>query len=106
MRDKQGTKRQVINELVKLRQPIAKLEAAEVKLKRAEEEFKKHRERLEELVKKRTKELEDTLRKSEKQASAVIEAARALTFSYDEFLQAEGREKGAGDEQEGEYPDC
>ncbi len=68
--------------------------------KQAVEGLKKHREHLEELVQERTAELtnanerlqreiterrhaEEALRRSEKQASAAIEAARALTFDYD-----------------------
>jgi PAS domain S-box-containing protein len=100
MKDEQKTKEQLMKEVVELRQQLAELEALELKHKKAEEELAKHRNQLEKLVKKRTaelenrneqlkkeiterKKLEEVLRKSEKQASAAIEAVRALTFSYD-----------------------
>ena len=61
MKVEEKTKEQLIDELVSLRQRLAELEKSETE----------------------RRELEDALGKSEKQASAAIEAARALTFSYD-----------------------
>jgi len=59
MEDDQRTKEQLIDELAKLCQQIAKLEASETARKWAEEELRKHREHLGELVEERTKELLD-----------------------------------------------
>ena len=61
MTEKDKSKGQPQKELTKLRQRIAELEKLETERKK----------------------LEETLQRSEKQASAAIEAARALTFSYD-----------------------
>ena len=60
MKEKQGTK-QLVDELAEMRPQINKWDKSAAE----------------------RKELEDALHKSEKQASAAIEAARALTFSYD-----------------------
>ncbi len=57
MKDKRKTKKQFINELVELRQRIAKLDKLENKRKKAEEELKSYHDHLEELVENRTYEL-------------------------------------------------
>lgn len=47
MKDGNKTKKQIINELVELRQRITELDKSEAERKMMEEELKKHREHLE-----------------------------------------------------------
>jgi len=59
MKDEGKTKKQLMNELVELRQRIAELGKAETERKWAEEALKEYSERLEEMVEERTKALRD-----------------------------------------------